>query len=60
MAHHVQKKATRAHNAFRPRKSRPSDIYRKPPSYPPLPDIPWYTKIDDESSLPPPKPAAAA
>ena len=52
VAHHVQKKAARAHNAYRPRKSRPSDIYRKPPSYPAVPDIPWYTKLD--------KPAAAA
>ncbi len=34
VAHHVQKKATKGHNAFRPRKSRPSDINRKPPSYP--------------------------
>ena len=50
VAHHVQKKATRAHNAFRPRKSRPSDIYRKPPQYPPLPDIPWYTKLESGSS----------
>jgi len=51
MAHHVQKKAARAHNAFRPRKSRPSDIYRTPPSYPALPDIPWMTKIDSSSSV---------
>jgi hypothetical protein len=50
VAHHVQKKATRKHNAMRPRKSRPSDINRKPPSYPAQPDIPWYTKIDTLSS----------
>jgi len=43
MAHHVQKKATKHHHASRPRKSRPSDINRKPPNYPELPDIPWYT-----------------
>lgn len=46
MAHHVQKKATRGHNAFRPKKKRPSDIYRKAPSYPAMPDIPWYTKLE--------------
>jgi len=51
MAHHVQKKATRAHNAYRPKKSRPSDIYRTPPSYPPLPDIPWMTKLDGSSGV---------
>mmetsp|Transcript_31412 Transcript_31412/g.82060 ORF Transcript_31412/g.82060 Transcript_31412/m.82060 type:complete len:151 (+) Transcript_31412:27-479(+) len=51
MAHHVQKKATRAHNAYRPRKSRPSDIYRTPPSYPALPDIPWMSKLDSVSSV---------
>lgn len=45
VAHHVQKKATRAHNAYRPKKKRPSDIYRKPPSYPAMPDIPWMTKL---------------
>ena len=50
MAHHVPKKATRGHNAYRPRKSRPSDIYRKPPSYPALPDLPVFTKIDGPSS----------
>ena len=50
VAHHVQKKATRGHNAYRPRKSRPSDIYRKPPSYPALPDLPVFTKIDGPSS----------
>jgi len=49
VAHHVQKKATRGHNAFRPKKSRPSDIYRKAPEYPAMPDIPWYTKIDSLS-----------
>jgi len=60
MAHHVQKKATRAHNAFRPKKSRPSDIYRKPPNYPAFPDIPWYTKIETSSSAAPAEPAPAS
>ena len=49
VAHHVQKKATKGHNAFRPKKKRPSDIFRKPPSYPPIPDIPWYTKLESLS-----------
>ena len=55
MAHHVQKKAAAKHQANRPRKSRPSDIYRKPPSYPALPDIPWYTKTGSGAA-----PAAAS
>ena len=55
VAHHVQKKATKKHQANRPKKSRPSDKYRTPPSYPPLPDVPWYTKIEDSK----PEPAAA-
>jgi hypothetical protein len=46
VAHHVELKATRKHNKNRPKKSRPSDIYRTPPSYPTLPDIPWMTKLD--------------
>jgi hypothetical protein len=46
VAHHVQKKATRKHNAYRPKKSRASDIFRKPPSYPAMPDIPEWTKLD--------------
>merc|ERR1719313_1823093 len=46
LAHHVQNKATKHHHHSRPRKSRPSDINRKAPEYPPLPDIPWYTKIE--------------
>mmetsp|Transcript_29461 Transcript_29461/g.56964 ORF Transcript_29461/g.56964 Transcript_29461/m.56964 type:complete len:151 (+) Transcript_29461:115-567(+) len=45
MAHHVQKKATKKHQATRPRKSRPSDITRKPPQSPQLPDQPWMTPI---------------
>merc|ERR1719274_150152 len=45
MAHHVQKKATKHHHHSRPRKSRPSDINRKPPVYPELPDIPVYTVL---------------
>ena len=51
MAHHVQKKATKGHNAFRPRKSRPSDIYRKAPSYPAMPDVPIMTKLDSLQSV---------
>ena len=43
MAHHVQAKATKHHAKTRPRKSRPSDINRVPPTYPPLPDIPWMS-----------------
>ena len=43
MAHHVQKKATKHHEHSRPRKSRPSDINRTPPQYPPIPDTPWMT-----------------
>jgi hypothetical protein len=50
LAHHVQKKATRKHNAYRPRKSRPSDINRTPTIYPPLPDIPWYTKLESTAT----------
>jgi methionine-R-sulfoxide reductase len=46
MAHHVQKKATKHHHHSRPRKTRPSDITRKKPEYPPIPDIPVWTKID--------------
>ena len=48
VAHHVQKKATKGHNAYRPKKSRPSDIYRKPPDFPAMPDIPWYTKLEEK------------
>ena len=46
VAHHVELKATRKHNKNRPKKSRPSDIYRTPPSYPTLPDIPWMSKLE--------------
>ncbi|KAL1515825.1 hypothetical protein AB1Y20_002441 [Prymnesium parvum] len=46
MAHHVQKKATKGHQAYRPRKSRPSDRNRTPPSYPAIPDVPWMLPID--------------
>jgi len=45
MAHHVQKKATKHHHHSRPRKSRPSDINRKAPVYPEIPDIPVYTVL---------------
>jgi len=50
MAHHVQKKATKKHQDRRPKKSRPSDINRKPPVYPPIPDIPDYTILDSETT----------
>merc|ERR1719313_1634508 len=46
LAHHVQKKATKHHHHSRPKKRRPSDINRKPPEYPPIPDIPWYTVLE--------------
>merc|ERR1719247_3524389 len=45
LAHHVQKKATKHHHHSRPRKSRPSDINRKAPVYPEIPDIPVYTVL---------------
>ncbi|GMI24999.1 hypothetical protein TrCOL_g12024 [Triparma columacea] len=32
-AKHAMKKAAKGHNAYRPKKSRPSDINRKAPSY---------------------------
>ncbi len=51
VAHHVQKKATKKHAHNRPRKSRPSDRFRTPPSYPSLPDIPWMTKLDGPSGI---------
>ncbi|KAH6766002.1 plastid-specific 50S ribosomal protein 6, partial [Perilla frutescens var. hirtella] len=35
-----QKKATKHHMKTRPRKSRPSDINRRPTVYPPLPPLP--------------------
>ncbi|EOD03893.1 hypothetical protein EMIHUDRAFT_108015 [Emiliania huxleyi CCMP1516] len=38
MAHHVNDKGAKKHNSCRPRKSRPSDRNRTPPSYPPLPE----------------------
>jgi hypothetical protein len=38
MAHHVQDKGAKKHNSMRPRKHRLSDINRKPPSYPALPE----------------------
>merc|ERR1711924_497763 len=46
MAHHVQKKATKKHAATRPKKSRPSDKFRAPTNYPPVPEQAWMTKID--------------
>merc|ERR1719231_974276 len=52
MAHHVQKKATRGHNAFRPRKHRPSDINRKPTDYPEIPTRAWMTPISSLSGKP--------
>jgi len=49
MAHHVMKKATRGHNAYRPKKSRASDRNRTPPSYPAIPDVPWMIPVDSLS-----------
>lgn len=51
MAHHVQKKGAAKHERYRPRKHRPSDINRKPPSYPELPTIDWMTKLESLSSV---------
>lgn len=48
MAHHVQKKATKKHQANRPRKTRPSDINRKPVEYPAIPDIPWMSPVGEQ------------
>merc|ERR1719498_1023807 len=59
LAHHVEKKATKHHHHSRPRKSRPSDINRKAPQYPPLPDIPWMTKIEKTDEAPVPVAALA-
>ena len=59
LAHHVQKKATKHHDYSRPRKSRPSDINRKKPEYPPIPDIPWYTKIEETAKEDSPAAVAA-
>ena len=50
MAHHVQKKATKKHQATRPRKSRPSDMNRKPPQYPQIPEQPWMTVTESAPS----------
>ena len=46
------KKATRGHNAYRPKKSRASDRNRTPPSYPAIPDVPWMVPIDSLSPAP--------
>ena len=52
VAHHVQKKAAKHHAATRPRKSRPSDINRKVPEYPPMEfDVPWMTPTDGLSKF---------
>merc|ERR1719159_1330673 len=59
LAHHVQKKATKHHHHSRPKKSRPSDINRKAPEYPPIPDIPWMTKIEKKVDEEAPAPVAA-
>merc|ERR1719310_389132 len=48
MAHHVQKKCTKKHNAMRPRKSRPSDRNRTPPNYPPIPQTPNFTLLGED------------
>ncbi|KAL2242170.1 50S ribosomal protein 6, chloroplastic [Sesamum indicum] len=57
-----QKKATKHHMKTRPRKTRPSDIRRRPTVYPPLPPLPpdWTLVSDDTSSeAPAPAPAPA-
>lgn len=46
-AKHVNNKAARKANHDRPRKSRPSDINRKPTSYPELPTPPPEYTISD-------------
>lgn len=52
VAHHVQKKAAKHHEHTRPRKSRPSDINRKVPEYPPMEfDVPWMTPTDGPSKF---------
>ncbi|XP_051131069.1 50S ribosomal protein 6, chloroplastic [Andrographis paniculata] len=48
-----QKKATQHHMKTRPRKTRPSDIRRRPAVYPPLPPLPpdWsFVSKSEESS----------
>ncbi|KAG8369149.1 hypothetical protein BUALT_Bualt15G0121300 [Buddleja alternifolia] len=47
-----QKKATKHHMKTRPRKTRPSDIRRRPTSYPPLPLLPpdWTLVSSDDTS----------
>lgn len=52
VAHHVQKKAAKHHEHTRPRKSRPSDINRKVPEYPPMVfDVPCITQTDGASTF---------
>merc|ERR1711862_384898 len=49
-AKHVQKKATKKANRNRPRKSRPSDINRKPTNYNVIIPPPEYTIIEDKEN----------
>jgi hypothetical protein len=46
-AKHVQKKATKKHADRRPKKSRPSDINRKPTNYPTFEKPAEYSISDD-------------
>ena len=54
-AKHVNKKATKKHADRRPKKSRMSDIVRKPVEYPEVPSVPEYT-ISDAPASPAAKP----
>lgn len=56
-AKHVQNKAARKANHNRPRKSRPSDINRKPVVYPSFEKPSEYT-ISDAAAVPAVKPEA--
>ncbi|GER31139.1 50S ribosomal protein 6 [Striga asiatica] len=49
-----QKKSTAHHMKTRPRKTRPSDIKRRPTVYPPLPPLPpeWSFASDDSTAAP--------
>mmetsp|Transcript_18881 Transcript_18881/g.24985 ORF Transcript_18881/g.24985 Transcript_18881/m.24985 type:complete len:96 (+) Transcript_18881:114-401(+) len=57
-AKHVQKKAAKRMHHRRPKKSRPSDINRKPTDYPTFEKPPEYT-ISDAAPVLASKPAAA-
>lgn len=51
----MNKKATKKHADRRPKKSRMSDIVRKPVEYPEVPSVPEYT-ISDAPASPAAKP----